>query len=330
MKSILVTLMIVMSLWNTNVEKLEAKDPEPFKFRLGTYEYTQDEIGFLPGTKVKPFRGWYMKGYQITPKEVKHKGAIVVFSGGGGGCDLLSAMELTKEGYEVYSMYFFGEENQQPEFHSIPLEFFAELYLHVQRTARSPKPLTIQGGSGGAELGLLLASYFPDQVDNLILYAPSAYVFEGLSEKYNKYGSGHSTFTFGGNELPFIRLNSEEQQTKRMIAMRNKKPWNSYQYGLDHDKNKEKARIDLAPVRANLLLFAGEKDAIWPAADMGREIKANYRGECELVTFEKAGHGFSDDTTVGSWEMGGDLEANVEAKIVSDRIRLQKLAEWTK
>lgn len=331
MKSILVTLMIVMSFWNANVEKSEVKNSEPFKFRSGTYEYTPEELGFLPGTEVKPIRGWYINGYQITPKEVKHKGAIVTFGGSEGGCALLSAIELSKEGYEVYSMYFFGQENQQKVHVRVPLEFFAELYLHIQKTARSPKPLTLHGVSAGTELCLLLASKFPNQVDNIILYAPGSYSFEGLKEYYAP--SGYAGFTFRGKDVPFISVSSKELKTQEGIAMRDKKPWRGVdlcRYALELADNRDEARIDLSPVRAKMLLFAGELDTKWPAADMAREIKANYKGECELLIFEKAGHAFSEDTRLGTWDMGGELEANVEAKIVSDRIRLEKLAAWTK
>ena len=121
--------------------------------------------------------------------------------------------------------------------------------------------------------------------------------------------------------------------TKHLIAFRDNKPMSTLEfcrYGLEHDKNREKARINLAPVRAKMLLFAGELDEVWPAADMAREIKANYDGECELVIFEKAGHAFSKRNMNGKWKMGGEPEANVQAYDESYRIRLEKLEEWTK
>ena len=133
-----------------------------------------------PGSQIIPVRGWYINGYHIIPKEIKHRGAVLVFGGGEVSCSLHNALITAYHGYEVYAMHFFGQLNQQIQPERIPLEFFAELYLYIQRTAQSPKPLTIQGTSLGAELGLLLASTFPEQVDHLILYAPSAYVFQSF------------------------------------------------------------------------------------------------------------------------------------------------------
>lgn len=328
MKSAFLIMMIVMSLWKGNVGEASGSDSSDFRFAYASHEHTPEEVGFAPGTEVKKIQGWYMNGYQITPKEVKHKGAVVVFGGSEGGCGLPSAISLVNEGYEVYAMYFYGKENQRKEIDRIPLEFFLELYLHIQKTAQSARPLTIEGTSAGAELVLVFASYFPKYVDHIILYAPSSYVFQGSVANH------HSSWTFQGRELPFIAMDREEIRTKQLIAHRNKKRVSMteyYRYALELADNKEEARIDLTPVQTKMLIFAGELDAICPAADAGREIKENYKGECELVVFEKAGHSFSSYTAIdGMWELGGEPEANVQAGIISDRIRLEKLAEWTK
>lgn len=330
MKTIFLTMMIAMMFWNGNVGEDSGSDSTDFRFTFFGKKYTVEESGLAPDTKVKEIRGQYINGYQITPKEVKHKGTVVVFGGGNGILDFPSACDLANQGYEVYCMYFFGQENQQREFSQIPLEFFAELCLHIKKSAQSPRPLTLHGISGGAELSLLLASYYPDQVDHLILYAPSAFVFEGLNEKMR--GSGHSAFTYGGKELPYITIESEEIRTKQFVALRNKKRWQEadyYRYGLEYAGNKENARIDLTPVRAKMLLFAGELDAVWPAAEMSRELKKHYKGSCDVFIYEKAGHSFLADAH-DVFTAGGEPEANLQAKIESDRIRLEKLAEWTK
>lgn len=326
MKSAFLLMMIVMSLWNNHGEEQQVSASSRFIFE--GQEYDLEEAGFPAGTRVERIRGWYINGYHFISKDIKHKGAVVVFGGSEGSCDLTKSLTLAYEGYEVYAMYFYGQENQQKKIERIPLEFFAELYLYIQQTARSSKPLTIHGTSKGTELALLLASYFPDQVDHLILYAPVAYVFQGNTENH------HSPWTFQGKELPFISLDSEVLKNMEMIARRNRQRLHStklFQYALEHDENKDKARIDLGKIRAKMLLFAGEMDEKCPAADMGREIKANYNGECELVIFERAGHVFTDMTVYrGYWEVGGDPEANVQAGIESRRILFEKLAEWTK
>lgn len=327
MNTFFVTVMVAMMLWNgRNTVTLAQKETQS-TFHFQGREYTMEELGLPSGSRIKPIRGWYINGYHLIPKEIKHKGAVVVFGGSDGSCDIGNALYLAYHGYEVYAMYYFGQENQRNRLDRIPLEFFAELYIYVQKTAQSHKPLTVHGYSKGTELTLLLASYFPDYVDNIILYAPMSYVFQFYE------GFDHSPWTFQGKELPFLAIDAKEGMNKRLIAMRDKKPYRTFeqiQYALEHGNNKEQTRIDLGKIRVKMLIFAGEWDAAYPAADMGREIKANYKGECELVTFEKAGHWFTSANSVGDLMMGGEPEANVQAGIISDRIRLEKLAEWTK
>lgn len=322
-------LIIIISILLSNYKEGESKISEDSysRFTYSGREYTLEEVGLPQGTQVKPIRGWYINGFHIIPKEIKHRGVVVTFGGSDGGSALMIALGLAYRGYEVYSMYSFGQENQRKYLDQVPLEFFAELCLHIRQNAKSPEPLTIYGSSRGAELALLLAGHYPDQVDNLILHAPSAYVFQGLK-------SHNSAWTFQGRELPYIAYDpSKEVTPKRAMDARSGKPLREvevFRYGILYDKNKEKARINLSSIRANMLIFAGEKDEVWPSADMAREIKANYKGECELVTFEKAGHVFSNITSFRNMALGGDSESNVQAGIESDKIMEKKLVEWTK
>ncbi len=324
MNNIFLLFLVAVSLWNAPAKETLSHD-DSYIIYYGE-KFTVEGMGLPNGTRMKEIRGWYINGYHIIPKEIKHRGAVVVFGGSDGACDFGSALPIASEGYEVYVMFFCGQENQRKHLNRVPLEFFAELYWYIQWTAQSPEPLTIHGYSKGTELSLLLASTFPDQVDHLILYAPLCYVFEGENSL--------SPWTFQGEDFPFIFLKgNEEMRSKLFEDRRNKKPVRGvelFQYGLEHDKNKEKARINLKPIRAKMLIFAGEWDDACPAVEMGREIQANYDGECELVIFEKAGHCFTEETVFDGWSMGGDPEANVKAKIESDRIRLEKLEEWTK
>lgn len=328
MRNLFLTMMIAMMLWNANGENHEAAPKDYSRFTLGKNEFTVEEAGLPSGSQVKPIRGWYINGLHIVPKEIKHKGAIVVFGGSGGDCDYMSAFELAREGYEIYGIDFYGKDRQPKKMDRIPLDFFAELYLYIQRTAESPKPLTVHGYSRGTELTLLLASHFPDQVDNVVLYAPLAYAFQ------HDFGVHHSPWTFRGKELPYVSFEGEETKAKTYLAMRNKKPSTGpefFLHALEVVDNKEEARIRLESIRAKMLIFAGGVDGLLPAAEMGREIKANYKGECALVIFEKAGHWFSEQTTFkGYLDTGGEPEDNLKAKEISDRIRLEKLAEWTK
>lgn len=152
--------------------------------------------------------GEYIFGYHLTPNVVKHREVVVVFGGSEGSYNPMLVSELLHRGCEVYAMYYFGQKNQQSELQLVPLDFFDELQENIKKNAGFKKPLILCGSSKGAELALLLASKYPNSVNHLILYSPSAYVFQGITPDYSKRGS---SWTFQGKELPFIALDTNRE-----------------------------------------------------------------------------------------------------------------------
>ena len=68
MKSILVTMIISLLLLKPNGgESKPVEDYSGFTYR--GQEYALEDLGFLPGSQIKPVRGWYINGYHIIPEE---------------------------------------------------------------------------------------------------------------------------------------------------------------------------------------------------------------------------------------------------------------------
>lgn len=285
----------------------------------------------LPDMEISEIKGEYINGYHLLPKELKHKGAIIVFGGSEGGSSFPDAVFLAKNGYEVYSMYYFGRENQRRELLNVPIDFFEELRDYIKKDAKNPEPLTIYGGSKGAELALLLSSVYPDDIDHLVLYAPGSYVFQGLS--YTER-TPHSSWTYKGEELDFISTVPEPLVSAAFffdfVINKPVKLVGLYENIEKIAPNKETARIDLSKVRAKMLIFAGARDELWHSAKMAMQIKEHYKGECELHIFEKAGHLFFGPSVMDNLALGGEYEANEQAKFESNRILLETLERWTK
>lgn len=285
----------------------------------------------LPDIEVSEVKGSYINGYHLLPKEVKHRGAVIVFGGSEGSSSFPNAVFLAQNGYEVYSMYYFRRENQRAELLNVPIEFFEELREYIQKDAKNPEPLTIYGGSKGAELALLLSSVYPDDIDHLVLFAPSSYVFQGLSytEKMP-----HSSWTYKGEELDYISTIPEPlvgvafffdyliNKPVKLIGL--------YESAEKIAPNQESARIDLDKIKAKMLVFAGARDEMWQSAKMAQMIKDGYKGECELHIFEEAGHLFFGPSVIDNLALGGEYEANEQAKFESDKILLETLERWTK
>lgn len=280
----------------------------------------------IPGVTVTEVKGDYMDGYHWLPKEIRKRGSIVIFGGSEGNVDPYKAAFLAKEGYNVYSMYFFGGKGQPEELENIPLEFFREILGEIEKSGNPDDPLTVIGTSKGAELALVLGTIYPE-IDNLVLYAPSSHVFQGLSSDSQGV---HSSWKYEGRELPF--LNFRDGDLGALMEIFRDMIFNipitylpTYEVLLDQAPNTEDARIPVENFQGNLLLFAGTDDKVWPSARMGKLIKEHKR-DCELHIFQDAGHLFYGPPVLEVMNMGGTYDANEKAGTESAAILKDFLA----
>lgn len=286
----------------------------------------------LSGVTISPINNQHINGYHFKPQQIKHKGSIILFGGSEGSVSPNTAALLSLNGYEVFAMYFFGKGNLQKELMRVPLEQFEHIKAYVSENTQQPKPLTVIGTSKGAELGLLLASYYPNDIDNLVLYSPSAYVWQGLSMNYSNV---QSSWTYKGKDLPFLKLSDASGSATAgffadMIIGRPREFATMYESIIQRATNKSEATISTNNVRANLLMFAGGKDSVWPSATMAQTIKQHYPRSSRLEVYPNAGHVFFGPPVIRGMRAGGEYDANETAKTQSDAILLKQLDSWTK
>lgn len=94
----------------------------------------------------------------------------------------------------------FGQENQSSNLNKIPVEYFGEFLEYATENEIDTEIISLLGGSKGAEYCLLLSNYY-EKIDNLILYSPSCYIYQGLD-----FSGSSSSSTYASDELPFISL----------------------------------------------------------------------------------------------------------------------------
>ncbi len=326
---------ILLIRWINGNEKKKLSQVRESTKSLYTYAEGMDWNDFSASTlkdiSIEEIKGKTIAGYRLKPKEILHKGSVIVFGGSEGSVNPALATYIASLGYEVYAMYVYGQDNQPAELIRVPVEMFAELKEYVHTSAVSPEPLTLVGSSKGAEYALLLASIYPEDIDHVVLYAPSSHIWQGLSFTDR---SPKSSWTFHERELDYIRL--DEGSGKEFFGMMTDMLLNKpFQYAGVYTAalkaaGSELNRIDTSAATAKLLIFAGAKDGMWPAAEMAQMIKEQYPAECEVHVFEDAGHIFFGPSVVGDLYVGGSYEANEEALVSSNAILAQKLAEWTK
>jgi acyl-coA thioesterase len=308
---------------------------ETYKFDAPAYFSDPANLSLYPtnidGVDVRRVDDGAAQGFHLVPREIKHKGTIIVYGGSDGTPNYAQAVDFAKNGYEVMSLFMFGQKNQPKTLARVPLEQFEQTLRYVEAHARSASPLTVMGVSKGAEYALNLTSKYP-QINNAILAAPSAYNFNGLD--FENYGS---SWTWQGKELPYIDI----QKTSlghfigdMIIPMIVKAPVtykNAYQTAVDMDKDSESKKISLN-TKANILIIAGSDDQMWNSAGMGKSIKDQRPQNTDLAIYGGAGHVFAGNgvLSTGSMRMnvGGTTNANTRAARESHKLMYDRLQVW--
>ena len=308
---------------------------ETYKFDAPAYFSDPANLSLYPtnidGVDVRCVDDGAAQGFHLVPREIKHKGTIIVYGGSDGTPNYAQAVDFAKNGYEVMSLFMFGQKNQPKTLARVPLEQFEQTLRYVEAHARSASPLTVMGVSKGAEYALNLTSKYP-QINNAILAAPSAYNFNGLD--FENYGS---SWTWQGKELPYIDI----QKTSlghfigdMIIPMIVKAPVtykNAYQTAVDMDKDSESKKISLN-TKANILIIAGSDDQMWNSAGMGKSIKDQRPQNTDLAIYGGAGHVFAGNgvLSTGSMRMnvGGTTNANTRAARESHKLMYDRLQVW--
>lgn len=164
-----------------------------------------------------------------------------------------------------------------------------------------------------------------------MVYTPSEYNYFGL--KFGRESLPSSTWQ--GQPVPFIPIKtsgrtSGEQFTRMLLGL----PASyraSYTESVEKVTNRDQARIDLSHFEGNGLLFASDKDAMWPG-EIAAVNLASQNPRLEAVVYPDAGHVFAEDSSAlgAEWEtvLGGTVEGNRAAKTQSDALLLERLAEW--
>jgi dienelactone hydrolase len=154
----------------------------------------------------------------------------------------------------------------------------------------------IWGASKGAEFALLAASKY-DWIKAVVAIVPSDVVWEG----WGKAGVTTASFSFDGKPLPFVPYANMDvffAQLKRGEPAEMRMP-----HDTGRAANPDRiaaARIPIESYRGALLLVAGEKDKLWPSADMARNIVSSRKAAglaTDALIFDDAGHALAGPGT---------------------------------
>ena len=279
-----------------------------------------------PGMTVERVEGDYLSGFHLRPDTTTQQGLVVTWGGSDGGPDYDRAVRLAGQGYEVLSLFFWGQPNQTPTLANVPLDFFDEVL--AWRAEHVPHgPLTVIGTSRGAELALMLQTKYAE-IDNLVVFTPTEYAWQGLDFRVEQ-----PSWTWRGEPVPYVSFrHSDPGATAAMFgAMLLNTPIPlraQHETAVANDPNAESARIPLV-FTGNLLAFAGDDDAMWPGEIAARSWGDAAPPRTEAHIYPGAGHMFGDISGWGGgYALGGDQTANAAALQASSEVLNTRLAQW--
>ncbi|MGW3284267.1 acyl-CoA thioesterase/bile acid-CoA:amino acid N-acyltransferase family protein [Streptomyces sp. NPDC001002] len=249
-------------------------------------------------------RNWTVSGVRHTALTVAHdklngelflppsggpRRAPVLLVGGseGGTASPLAAALLASRGHPALALCYFSCQGRPKNLSGIALEYFvsAARKLAAQPQA-DPERLTIIGASRGSEAAQLMVQYYPDLVDNSVVYMPSRNTNGAYYQGCLSCGQGHAAWTRNGKGLQLVP-------------------------------------IPLNHVRGTVLAIAGGDDRIWGSLPSAESIarEHNESGHTyQALLYPKAGHALAtvpylpDSVDSGAGPLGGTRATNAQAK----------------
>ncbi|MDO5665943.1 MAG: acyl-CoA thioester hydrolase/BAAT C-terminal domain-containing protein [Bacteroidia bacterium] len=282
------------------------------------------------GVSITKVQDGSTQGFHMVPDDPQHDGIVITYGGSEGSPGYDVALNLAQQGYETLALFFFGQDNQENMLIEVPIDQFEETLSWVESNAENADIITLYGASKGAEYAANVASRF-DEVDNVILMAPASHNYQGLGQTEG------STWTYEGAELPYLSFRDADpwpyisETVWPMISYAPITYNSTYEPLLNNASNRDEARIPIEDSAAEVLIFAGGDDQMWPSKQMG-ELIVEAKPDAELHVYEDAGHLFRGKGVLGAGgmllNMGGSEEANAEASALMNEVVLEKLEEW--
>lgn len=192
--------------------------------------------------------------------------------------------EFIARGYAFLAVGYFGCEGTPAILDRIAIE---DVHNAIAEAAKNKKingnKIAVIGGSRGADLALLLGSYYKD-ISCVIGMSASHAVFPGHTQEFNS-----SCWTWKGEDLPFIPVNDEAVPFLMKRDLRG-----TFEAMLKDTAAEQRSLIKVENIQGPVLLLSATKDEIIPAVAMGDKMMArlkafNFKYHSEHIIYE-GGH----------------------------------------
>jgi uncharacterized protein len=166
--------------------------------------------------------------------------------------------QFIEKGYAFLALGYFGCKSTPDTLNKIAIE---DVYNAIKIASKNKqidnKKIALIGGSRGADLALLVASYYND-IDCVVSIAGSSAVFPGHTNHFTT-----SCWTYQNKELPFVPLNDKAVPFLKKRDLRG-----TFEAMLKDTLSVEKASINVEQIKGAVLFLSATKDEICPSTPM--------------------------------------------------------------
>lgn len=192
--------------------------------------------------------------------------------------------QFIEKGYAFLAIGYFGGKGTPDKLEKIAIE---DVHYAIEVAKKNKKinkqKIAIIGGSRGADLALLLGSYY-DDIKGVVAIVASNVTFPGNTNHFTT-----STWTYQNKELPFVPVNDEAVPYLMKNDLRG-----TFEAMLQDRIAEEKALINIEKINGPILLISATKDEISPSTPMAEKMITrlktyNFKHKYEHIAIE-GGH----------------------------------------
>ncbi|MDN3506952.1 MAG: acyl-CoA thioesterase/bile acid-CoA:amino acid N-acyltransferase family protein [Simkaniaceae bacterium] len=256
-------------------------------------------------------------GRLFMPEVATPRPLVIVLTGSNGGIQASTAALIASHGIPALALAYTGIGDLPPTVENVPLEYFEKAFEWVENHPQLNGEIFLHGTSRGAELALVLGSYFPDKIHKIVAIAPSSVVLSADSWLYEDEAilPAAPFFIDMNNDTSVFESTRDNPRSIRVHRER----------GLYLEReNFDKAAIPVENIQCPILLISGGDDQLGPCSvysELILERLEEHDSEirCEHLDFPKAGHLISEPyfprcnvyCTDGMWmDYGGTPKAD--------------------
>ena len=184
--------------------------------------------------------------------------------------------QFIEQGYAFLAIGYFGAKGTPDTLQKIAIE---DVHYAIEEATKNKKinkrKIAVVGGSRGADLALLLGSYYQD-IDCVVGIVASNVTFPGNTNHFTT-----STWTYENKELPFVPVNDEAVPFLMKGDLRG-----TFEAMLKDTLAVEKAQIKVENIKGSILLLSATKDEICPSTPMAESMMARLKANKFKYHFE--------------------------------------------